>query len=116
MIEEGDKLLIKQEKKDLMKGLHEFPFIEHDGQAEIGWLKKQMEKILGCRFKIEVPLEKKSHTFTKYKAHLQPYRCQLLSSTKRHTEYFFADIETLEKYPFSSGHRKIMQCFSKTLA
>lgn len=106
ILEHEGRVLLKKEEKKLMKGLVEFPYLEFDGTKEISDLVKLMEKQLGCKVEVKAQLEKSAHTFTKYKAFLTPYVCSLktLPTEKKH---FFVDIEKLDDYPFSSGHRKI---------
>ena len=68
----------------------------------------QMEDLLSSILDVKEELEKVSHTFTKYKATLTPLLCIISKSANIPKGYEFIDSSDLDSYPFSSGHRRIV--------
>jgi A/G-specific adenine glycosylase len=107
-------LVGRVEDKKVMAGLFEFPYLEEVQEREL--LKKQIEKRWGLKASFKCELPKVAHSFTRYKAELYPTVWQV--EEKRDCEsYDWYTKETLEKLPFSSGHRRVLKellkCFGK---
>ncbi|MCH9621172.1 MAG: Adenine DNA glycosylase [Chlamydiia bacterium] len=103
-----NRILIKKGQKKLMKDLHEFPYVEHDGAKEVSMLTGLMEKELGCSIDIKKELAKVSHSFTKYKAFLTSFVGYAENIDHISSEYLFVSFDQIGKYSFSSGHRRIL--------
>ncbi|MCH9812227.1 A/G-specific adenine glycosylase [bacterium] len=104
LLERDGAILIKKEEKKLMKGLHEFPYLE-EGRVDIAVEKMQSHFLVPL--KVEKKFEQVVHTFTKYKATLLPVICQVEKNFSPPPGCFFLSYSRLADYPFSSGHRKI---------
>lgn len=93
---------IEEDKKKVMGHLVEFPYKEKEDKSPI-WtcLLKHSEKTY-------LPLKPVTQTFTRYRAKLTAnlYRVNVMPNYKG---LKWLSLEELKLYPFSSGHRKILQ-------
>jgi A/G-specific adenine glycosylase len=97
----GNEVLIKKQPEGkVMGGLYEF-FYQEKGAS------------LPDEFSIEeqIKLPDQKHTFTKYRVFLFPTLFKLREKPLLEG-YEWVEKERLHKLPFSSGHRKILHCFS----
>lgn len=102
-----DKLLVRKgEKGKVMADLYEFPYIELQGP---GREKESLESHLGTfglKAAWQQALPPVKHSFTRFQALLQPH----FFNVKNHCEvegYSWHSIESLQKMPFSAGHKRI---------
>jgi len=105
IIHNGKEILISRGVKGkVMQDLYEFPYFEKTTTAS---LHEQIKE----RFEIDVQqqqvLPEVKHSFTRYRAHLFP--CLFKTDTRKNIEgHEWASFQLLEQYPFSSGHRRIV--------
>lgn len=88
-------------KGEVMAGLYEFPYLEEgEDEAEMlaSWGLKQPPL---CRF------PSVQHTFTRYKAKLEP-KLYYTESKRALNGYQWVKLEELNRLPFSSGHRRLL--------
>lgn len=110
---EGHFLVRRVEKGEIMSGLHEFPYFE---TTSLGMPEKEVEEEFRKKFDLSgvvtAPLPKVSHSFTRFKVQLFPYRmtCKILKTVEG---YRWIKIEEIDKLAFSSGHRRVLQCLIK---
>ncbi len=100
-----DAYLVRKGKKgEIMQDLYEFPYFETEEQnlsliAEANWLDKtvHLDKLAPVR-----------QFFTRYRADLIPH---VLRAEQRFTqaEFTWIPLNDLQRLPFSSGHKKIIQ-------
>ena len=114
LLESQGHFLVKKEKnsKKIMADLFEFPYVELDAPIKTKTLPKDFVKFFQKEISFVKELGVEKHTFTKYKAFLYPQH--FISSTKpKIYDHVWVHKAELQKYPFSSGHRKIMRnlCF-----
>jgi A/G-specific adenine glycosylase len=108
-LEADGKVLVKKgEAGKVMADLYEFPYFEMDAEWSQDKLLKKLQKEWGIRGKVERRLPKVSHTFTRYKADLFPYRISLESLCEI-PGYEWVAHKQLKELPFSSGHRRILK-------
>lgn len=106
-IEADDKVLVRKERAGrVMADLYEFPYFElkqnYCSEKEaINQVKK-----LGLKVVMKQRLPVVCHTFTRYKAHLYPFR--MATQEESVDGYEWLPIEKLRDVPFSSGHRRIL--------
>lgn len=101
---EGKVLVKKGERGKVMADLYEFPYFEMEN--ETGLLKK-VERAFGMKAKRVEKLPLVTHTFTRYKARLHPFRFH--SAMAREVDgYQWVERHRLNDLPFSSGHRRIL--------
>lgn len=102
---EGAYLIRKVPKGEVMAGLYEFPYVEMEEPLSCD----QRAALLKNRFQVEEfhPFSIESHSFTKYKVTLFPYRGVLKSSLTL-LGYEKISLDKLASYPFSSGHKRIL--------
>ena len=104
---DGKVLIKKEEAGKVMAGLYQFPYFEMD---EI-WGGGKIIREIFLAFNIEVQMIEKLpivvHTFTRFKAYLYPIRFQC-STLKLIEGYEWVERSELFKFPFSSGHRRIL--------
>lgn len=92
--------------QEIMEGLHEFPYIEitaSDLLQETLQTFIQKEKLQVSK---NQKLNKVSHSFTRYRAHLFPFFLQVEAPSSL-KEYKWVDKENLKSLAFSSGHKQI---------
>lgn len=94
---DGEFLIEKREGKGVMSGLYEFPYFEK-GESWASFYPKPLQ--------VRETLTEITHTFTRYRAHLTPILCE---ATEKIGGYTWASLKKMEKLPFSSGHKKIVQ-------
>lgn len=109
-LEVGGKVLVKKgELGRVMAELYEFPYFE---MGEELWREDQIlqkvEQVLGVKAEIVDRLKEISHTFTRYKARLYPFRLKG-KDEKEMKGYEWVSCERLSELPFSSGHRKMIR-------
>lgn len=108
-----DKVLVRQvPQKEVMAGLHEFPYFEH---LEDSWEIAQLQEAIVEKFSIKtIPVRKfpqVKHGFTHYRATLTPILLQCENDVLV-KDYFWASFERLQELSFSSGHRRILKFVS----
>lgn len=101
-----EKVLIQKKETGVMKGLYEFPYFPKESRWPVGLL----ETFLGEPFILEGMLDEVVHTFTKYRARLYPAFGRVSKCLP--LEGVWVPVETLETYPFSSGHRRVLKHFN----
>lgn len=103
----GKVLVKKGEKGKVMADLYQFPYFEMD---EVWTLRKIEEEVIHT-FNISAQFIEKmptvSHTFTRFKAKLYPFRFQS-EILQEIPGYEWVGQNDLSKLPFSSGHRRIL--------
>lgn len=106
---EGRVLLKKGASGKIMADLYEFPYFEMGSEI---WSRKQINQTIYNTFLIHVEKGQKlpnvSHTFTRYKAELYPFKFEIAKVIPVH-EHVWIEKERLIDLPFSSGHRRILQ-------
>lgn len=108
IMEHQNGVVIKREEKKLMKGLYELPYTEAPANNNFLTSVKEIEKKFDAQLKVVEHLKEVSHTFTKYKAILNPLVCRIENISSLPDGYMFVKKEELKNFPFSSGHRKII--------
>lgn len=102
-------LIRKCNEGEIMSDLHEFPFFEYSkGHPELKKVMQEVSKQFHIRPDYDATLKPISHSFTKYKAFLDPH----IFFVKKKDEiegYLWKSLEELQELPFSSGHRRILQ-------
>lgn len=105
---EGKVLVRKGEAGKVMADLYEFPYFEMGKDL---WSQREIIRAVKDRLGLEVQIEKRlnevSHTFTRYKARLYPFRFQA-GRAEKIEGYQWVDRAILAELPFSSGHRRIL--------
>lgn len=107
IIEHVGFILVKKESETkVMQDLYEFPFVEANGDVDkaLSFFQDTLN-LKGALIK-ELPQEK--HTFTKYRVTLYPF---LFSAFEKPVleGYQWVSVNDLNKLPFSSGHRRLLQ-------
>lgn len=107
---EGEVLIQKQPEGKVMGGLYEFPYVTVKDfasvRSEITKLAFEMIQT-PCVWRERLPFI--LHTFTRYKARLLP--CWFTLKEKKETDLGrWVLIDQLNRYAFSSGHKKISSC------
>lgn len=92
----GECLIRKVAQGEIMSGLYEFPYEEIEGEVA-PFLKNKGGKALA-------PIKQ---TFTRYRVTLYPSIFEL-EERKILSEFEWVPLVELKKFPFSSGHRKIL--------
>lgn len=104
---EGKMLVRKGEPGKIMADLYEFPYFEMQERWSVKKMIETIQKKLGLSVKMDAKLQETSHTFTRYKAHLYPYKMQA-TSFQEVEGYQWVDLQSLSQLPFSSGHRRVL--------
>jgi A/G-specific adenine glycosylase len=91
-------LVKKTEEKKVMADLYEFPYGEKDAEFPFA---------IDAVFVHELP--QLTHSFTRYRATLFPSVWQTAEAVEV-PGFVWVPKEKLKEYPFSSGHRKILEC------
>jgi A/G-specific adenine glycosylase len=112
----GSVLLRRGKKGEVMHDLHEFPYFEGSGDAEIltpkGVLKQVKEKF-GLSVAHEKDLCEQKHSFTRYRVHLSP--SVFVAKVDVAVEgYEWYTLESVSELAFSSGHRRVLNDFLGT--
>lgn len=95
---EGKVLVRKGEAGRVMADLYEFPYAEGKQEGPKLWFKqwRVMRRLPGV-----------THTFTRFKAHLEPLIVR--AEMREVAGHIWIEKERLGELPFSSGHRKILK-------
>lgn len=90
--------------EEIMSDLHEFPFFEEilDETA----LQSKMKKLLKLDIAVNDILKEVTHSFTRYRVKLYPFLCHTKKMSKVEG-YTWMTRQELERFAFSSGHRRI---------
>jgi A/G-specific adenine glycosylase len=103
---EGNLLLKKGKKGEVMADLYEFPYFECIKEAHLqDHLQKEMK--LSVSFLKKLPLI--THSFTRFRAKLYPSIWKALSRIEV-PGYHWIRYPELKQFPFSAGHRRILKC------
>lgn len=104
---EGNYLVRKAEKGEIMQDLHEFPYFNTDPQ---GWsgekTQREVYRSMGMKCLLKAPLPRVKHTFTRYRVALTPFVFEA-EERKEVENYQWYGKSELTQLAFSSGHRKI---------
>lgn len=104
VIEAMGKILVKKgEAGRVMADLYEFPYFERGQEVA-----QAVQQHLGLVVEVVERLPEVTHTFTRYKAHLFPYRMRA-KAVKEIAGYQWISSDILAELPFSSGHRRILR-------
>lgn len=99
-------LVVKGKEGQVMENLMEFPYLDTEARGlDLEATQQYFEKKYQIKLYFQKTLQETSHTFTKYKAFLTPY----LFFAKEKSSHLWYTLKELERFPFSSGHRKILQ-------
>lgn len=105
----GKILLQKGEAGKVMADLYEFPYFEMGSEL---WTRKKIVESIQKTFSLEVKKMEKlkgvTHTFTRYKAELFPFRFEV-DEPLEIEGYQWIDENGIENLPFSSGHRRLLK-------
>lgn len=108
---DNEVLLRRGQAGEIMSDLYEFPYFETGEEGIlVAELQKQARSQFSLRLENPEALEKVSHSFTRYRAHLTPIRFDCAEEIiPVKGPYQWIQVQELHKYPFSSGHRRILQ-------
>ncbi|MDQ5956009.1 MAG: A/G-specific adenine glycosylase [Chlamydiota bacterium] len=98
-----DSVLLRKTGSGLMADLYEFPYFEKENQQE-----ETLLTFLSREAIYKQHLNVVNHTFTHFKATLFPSIWRALRK-EIFNNYIWVLKKDLEKFPFSAGHRKIIQ-------
>lgn len=111
-----NRVLIKKiPEGQIMGGLHEFPYIE---TGDTGLKTKEFVTEIMRRYRLPTkPIQKLSaipQNFTRYQVRLDPV---ILSASGLQTPagFFWATYQEAERLPFSSGHRRVLNCLKQLI-
>ena len=109
VIESGDYVLIHREtdKNKLMADLWQFPYIEMEKPLEKAYFPEIFLKYFSLLPELKKELSAVKQAFTRYQAYLYPTLWKTLEKPTI-TGYDWVRKSEINKYPFSSGHRKIL--------
>lgn len=102
--------MVKKGKKgEIMEDLYEFPFFEREKDEHcIGSTLQMIEESYSLKPKTSQPLNKVTHSFTRFQVELNPLLVEV-ESIKKVVNYEWRTLSELYQLPFSSGHRKLLQ-------
>lgn len=100
----GKVLLRRGKWGEVMAGLYEFPYFEGEEGELGGW----MGRVFPFPLVFKGALPPVQHTFTRYRATLFPGVWEG-NSFEDIPEYEWVEMDRIREYPFSSGHRKIIE-------
>ena len=107
VVETKQALLVKKNGPGrVMADLCEFPYFE--GKLSYRMVQMALEKLLGREAQSIGKLCATTHTFTNYRAALTSFRFRL-DEKSAVDGYFWIPLEELDRYSFSSGHRRILR-------
>jgi A/G-specific adenine glycosylase len=112
IIHEKRVLVAQGGKGKVMEGLWEFPYFELEApRCDAEWIQAKVTESFKFETAWQKPLEKVSHSFTRYRAHLFPH---LLHAKERAEtgQFHWIGLDALKTLPFSSGHRRILPMLS----
>lgn len=100
---------------EIMEGLYEFPYFSFPTRhVSVEALIEQASAAFGTALPRPEPLPEATHTFTRFRAFLVPFVFHL--SQKVNMEHcIWAPLASIEKYPFSSGHKRVLHSALLTL-
>lgn len=110
VIECQGRLLVRRvEEGEIMSGLHEFPYFETPAEG-LSQVPEEIQRRFGIDEGQIFPLQKVSHSFTRFKVQLFPYllKCNELILVPG---YQWLRLEEISLLAFSSGHRRILDLF-----
>ncbi|WP_185873924.1 A/G-specific adenine glycosylase [Blattabacterium cuenoti] len=92
----------KRYKKDIWKGLYDFPLIEYNKKLTFQKIKENFYKKF--RVKINTILYQKKHQLTHQNLYIQFLNCEILKKNKKKyfKNYFFISYKKIKEYPFPS--------------
>lgn len=92
--------LLTKVEQGVMQDLFQFPYLEGEGDV-----KKMFKMELALDLRYIKPLKKERHTFTRYHVELFPH---LFETSKLDPRFLWKSKLELQKLPFSSGHKRIL--------
>lgn len=100
-------LVLHRTGKQIMSGLHEFPFFDsiEEGRSRKS-LHTLLEKELSFPFTIQEKLPCITHSFTRFRSHLYPWIISV-PSIFPWPDGTWVSLDALSTLPFSSGHKRI---------
>ncbi|MFV0340440.1 MAG: A/G-specific adenine glycosylase [Parachlamydiaceae bacterium] len=108
-IQISGRYVVKQvEEGQLMAGLYEFPYFEEEMVESVESL---IWEKFGYKAAVFRELPTVQHSFTRYRAELQPYLV-IITKGKAPNGYQLVTLEEAEALPFSSGHKRILSLLS----
>lgn len=115
ILENEDHFLVRKNDKDLMKDLYEFPYLSMS-ELETTYIEEELikgwvEKAFSLRVNLLRALSSEFHSYTRYRVELFPYHFSVLEK-KEVSGYTWQPKYSLDKIPFSSGHRRIKERIS----
>lgn len=100
----------------VMADLFEFPFLELQQPLlpSTSSLEETIEEKWGMEASFFMALPQQKQTFTKYRAQLYPlvFKCKKKTAIP---DFQWTSQSSLENYPFSSGHRRVLQAFKNKI-
>lgn len=120
LIDGGRMLIQKRRDDDIWAGLWEFPGgkIETGEQPDEAVVREYMEET-GLSVRITQRITVVQHTYMHYRVRLHGYFCELAREGTPHlTEaqaYAWVDYDSLQKYAFPAGHRKLLEYLGEDL-
>lgn len=108
LLEAEGFLLVEKPKKDgVMADLYEFPYVAMEkGFWPLQRIESFIEKNFSLKLRFLQRLSPVTHTFTKYRATLYPFRFAV-EEKKPVKGCVWIERKKLEELPFSSGHRRV---------
>lgn len=91
--------------KKVMADLYEFPYLERTGTAS---LKSQIKRELKLHAQFSKQLSPVAHSFTRFRATLYPSLWHVEKKLPA-ANFAWMPLAELSKFPFSSGHKRIIQ-------
>ncbi|MCH9612282.1 MAG: Adenine DNA glycosylase [Chlamydiia bacterium] len=100
-------LVRKEQKGALMADLWQFPYLEgSENQSDKSNFTGQFQSLLGLDLTLKFSMERVSHTFTRYQAHLFPTIYEATEKTLV-PGYEWVETDQITALPFCSGHRQV---------
>jgi A/G-specific adenine glycosylase len=105
-------LIVKQTKRRSLRGLWQFPSIElKHGQVTETVISKHFRNELGFKAAIGRRLKTVYHTYSHFIQELHPFETRLMGKSPKfetQSALRWVDMKTINKYPFSGAHQKIL--------
>ncbi len=103
-------IIEKNIDKGLMQDLFEFPYFNTEAFCEnLEDVTRQFEDKFSITLQIKKILNTQQQSFTRFKVFLRPF---IFFTNEIPCQFFSLPIASLNDYPFSSGHRRIIKEFS----
>lgn len=101
---DGSLLLQKRGQGEIMEGLYEFPYFDHQPFDSVI---EEIKNKLSLEAALDAALPKESHSFTRFRVHLYPaiYRAVKGEAINGYSWHPFKEIDALS---FSSGHKRVL--------